>query len=146
MEERLERVMEMAILSMYFVSVSTSVRTNPWQPCVPVRLPVMKHVQLVLTATHFSQILNAIVGLDSVDMVNLFLGETPMVPGPDGPMVVQEFHFTMMPEAETAIVCMSHAYAFHHLACLPIHEQSALSVVVIIPLDASRQCDQLALR
>ena len=86
MEERLKGVMEMAILSMYFVSVSTSVRTNPWQPCVPVRLPVMKHVQLVLTATHFPQVLDAIVGLDSVNMVNLFFGETTIVPSPDCPM------------------------------------------------------------
>lgn len=34
----------------------------------------------------------------------------------------------------------------HRPARFPVHEQSALSVVVVIPLDARRQFRQLALR
>jgi hypothetical protein len=46
----------------------------------------MKHVQLVLTATHFPQVLDAIVGLIAIDMVELPIRKTPVVPSPDSPM------------------------------------------------------------
>ena len=146
MEERLEGVGEIASLSMYLGFVSTSVRTNPRQTRVHVWLPDMQHVQLVLTATHLSQVLDAIVGLIAIDMVELHRGKMPMVPNPDSPMVVQVFLFTAMPEIKSPILsAIVMNYTSHHFAISLVYEQSALRVVTIVPLDASGQCSQLAL-
>ena len=87
MEERLEGVGEIAFLSMYPGFVSTSVRKNPRQTRVHVWLPDMQHVQLVLTATHLSQVLDAIVLRVAIDMVELHRGEMSVVPNPDGRVV-----------------------------------------------------------
>ena len=147
MKECLEGVMEMKILTMHPCYVlPITIRRDARQSCVLVRPPVMQHIIIILRLTDLPQVLDAVVGLDSVNMVNLFLGETPVMPNPDGPMVVQEFHFTLMPETKAVIVLTSFAYSLHSPACLPVHEQSALRVIIIVPLDARGQCDQLTLR
>ncbi len=147
MEERLEGIMEMKILTMHLCYVlPITIRRDAWQSRVLVRPPVMQHIIIILRLTDLPQVLDAIVGLNSVDMVNLFLGETPVVPNPDGCVVVQEFHFTLIPETKAAIVLTSLAYSLHRLARPVVYEQSALSVVTVVLLDASGQCDQLTLR
>ena len=87
MEERLERVMEMKKLTMHSCFVlPITIRRDARQSCVPVRPPVMKHVQHVLTATHFSQVLDAVVRRVVIDMVELPIRKTTIVPSPDCPM------------------------------------------------------------
>ena len=43
----------------------------------------MQHIQIVLTAAHFPQVLNAVVGLVAVDVVNLLHWKTAFADRPD---------------------------------------------------------------
>ena len=84
MEERLEGIRKMKLLAMYPCLISVTMRRNACQPCILIRLPIMQHVQIILTSVHFPQILDAIVRFIAIDMVDFHHGDTAIMPDPDG--------------------------------------------------------------
>ena len=83
MIERLVGVMEIAIFTTYPCLKHSFVWINPRQPRFRIRLPRVQHIQIVLTAAHFPQVLNAVVMLVAVDMVNLLRRPTALADRPD---------------------------------------------------------------
>jgi len=148
MKERLEGVMEMAILSMHICLVSPiTIRRDARQSCVLVRPPVMQHIIIILRLTDLPQVLDAIVGLIAIEMVELPIRETSVVPNPDGCVVIDKSYHTKMLKAKRNVpIFFVSGHASHGPARLSVHEQSTLSVVTVVPLDASGQCSQLTLR
>ena len=148
MKERLEGVMEMAILSMYICLVSPiTIRRDARQSCIFVWLPVVQHVIIILRLADLPQVLEAVVHRVAIEMVELPIRETSVVPNPDGCMVIDKSHLAKMLKAKRNVpIFFVSGHASHGSARLFVHEQSALRVITVVPLDARGQCDQLTLR
>ena len=56
---------------MYSCLKLISMWVHPWQPRLCIRLPRVQHIQIVLTAAHLAQVLNAVVTLVAIDVVYL---------------------------------------------------------------------------
>ena len=147
MKERLEAIAEMKILTMNLRSISISMRHDARQSCILIRLPVMQHVQIVLTATYLPQVPDAVVSRVTVEVVNLHRGEMSVVPDPDGCVVINKSCHAKMRKAKRNIfIFFVSSHALHSPARFPVHELPFLVIVTIVPLDARRQFRQLALR
>ena len=126
--------------------IAISIFIHPRQSRLRVGLPTVEPIHVVFRLIDLAQVPDVVVEAVAVDVVYLQRWKTTVVPSPDSPMIIQKFHFTLMPETPIKIVCTSVVFALHHLARLGVDELSAAGVVIIVPLDASRQCGQLAIR
>ena len=84
MIERQKAVAEVIISLPYINTIATTFFIHSRQTSLSIRLPWVKHVHLVFTASHFAQILYSIVALITVDMVNLLLRPATFTDRPDG--------------------------------------------------------------
>ena len=148
MIECLKPVAEMIVVLRDFYSIATSVFIHPRQSCLCVWLPRTMLIPHILRLRHFAQVPDAVVEAVAIDMVYLHRRKTTVMPSPHRPMIVQMFHFTAKPKIKTPILFFRGITksTSHHLARPLIHELSAVVVVVVVSLDASRQCGQLAIR
>ena len=68
---------------MAFYSKTSMIKCHPRQPRFRIRLPRVQHILTVLTAAHFPQVLNAVVGPVAVDVVNLLRRKATLADRPD---------------------------------------------------------------
>ena len=146
MKERLERIVEIEILTMNPCLIYIFKRRDARQTCILIRFPVMQRVHFVLVVADLAQVPDAVVRRVAVDMVELFLWETSVVPGPDNMVHAQKLHFATMPNTKTPIALLVTHLPLHRPACLLVHELPFLVIVTVVPLDAGRQFRQLAFR
>ena len=150
MVERLEPVVEVIVVLPDEYSIAASMIIHSRQSRPRVRLPLTILIPLILRLRYLPQVPDAVVEAVAVDMIYLQRRKPPVVPSPDGDMH-SDTH-TLVIDAKTHIHITVYAIslcalsASHHLARPLIHELSAAVVVVVILLDASRQCGQLAIR
>ena len=144
MIERLKPVAEIIVVMRDFYSIATSVFIHPRQSSVGVRLPRINHVPHVLRRADLAQVFDAVVEASPVDMVNLHRRKPPVVPSPDYFVHLELTIFARGTKVHIQItvftISLCALSASHHLARLPVHELSAAVVVVVVSLDASRQC------
>ena len=130
--------------------IAASMIIHPRQSSVGVRLPRINHVPHVLRRADLSQVPDVVVKPIPVDMVNLHRRKPPVVPSPDYFVHLELTIFARGTKVHIQItvftISLCALSASHHLARLPVHELSAAVVVVVVSLDASRQCGQLAIR
>ena len=140
---------EISFLRDYY-SIATSVFIHPRQsrPCV--RLPRINHVPQVFRLIDLAQVLDVVVKPIPVDMVNLHRRKTAVVPSPNDVVHLNKITFSRDTKMHIQItifaIPLCALFATHQAVRFGVHEQSAAVVVVIILLDASRQCGQLAIR
>ena len=150
MIESLEPVAEMIVVLRDFYLIAASIFIHPWQSSVGVRLPRINHVPHVLRLRHLTQVLDAVVESFAVDVIYLQRRKPPVVPSPDYFVHLELTIFARGTKVHIQItvftISLCALSASHHLARPLIHELSAAVVVVVILLDASRQCGQLAIR
>ena len=150
MIERLKPVAEIIVVMRDFYSIATSVFIHPRQSSVGVRLPPINHVPHVLRLRHFAQVPDVVVEAVAVDVIYLQRRKPPVVPSPDYFVHLELTIFARGTKVHIQItvftISLCALSASHHLARPLIHELSAAVVVIIILLDASRQCGQLAIR
>ena len=150
MIERLVFVAEMIVVLPDEYSIAASMIIHSWQSGVCVGLPRMNHVPHVLRLRHLAQILNSIIRRVEVYVVQLHRGKMPVMPSPDGTVKPElitlaiDVKFHIQITAFTISLCA--LIALYHAVRLGVDKLSATFVVVIILLDASRQCGQLAIR
>ena len=101
MIERLVWVVEKDFFTMYSCLKLISIWANPWQPRLCIRLPRVQHIQIVLTAAHLPQVLNAVVGLVTVDVVYLLRRPTALADRPDS-MVQKNKNMSLVQTAKHA--------------------------------------------
>ena len=89
------------IFLMAFYFKTSMIRCHPRQPRFRIRLPRVQHIQIVLTAAHFPQVLNAVVGLVTVDVVNLLRRPTALADRPDS-MVQKNKNLSLVQTAKHA--------------------------------------------
>ena len=127
-------------------SIAASMIIHSWQSGLRVGLPRMNHVPHVLRRRHLAQILNFIIRRVEVYVVQLHCGKMPVMPSPDG-TVHQHLHPSALKyNTKHHILPTGYLFSLYGPARLPVHELSAAVVVVVILLDASHQCGQLAIR
>ena len=149
MVERYVLVAEMIFVSRDFYLIAASVFIHPRQSSVNVRLPRINHVPHVLRLRYLPQVLDVVVEAVAVDMVYLHRRETPVVPCPNG--AVHEESITFAKGIKIYIHITAYAISscvlitLHHAIRCSVHELSAAVVIIIVLLDASRQCGQLAI-
>ena len=83
MIERLVWVVEINRFTIYTCLKLISIWVHPRQPRLCIRLPRVQHIQIVLTATHLAQVLNAVVTLVAIDVVYLLRRPTALADRPD---------------------------------------------------------------
>ena len=133
-----------------FYLIAVSMFTDPRQSRLRVQLPLTILIPLILRLRYLPQVPDAVVEAVAVDMIYLQRRKPPVVPSPDGDMH-SDTH-TLVIDAKTHIHITVYAIslcalsASHRLARPLIHELSAVVVIIIILLDASRQCGQLTIR
>ena len=131
-------------------SIAASVFIHPRQSSVGVRLPRIKPISHVFRLIDLAQVLDVVVKPIPVDMVNLHRRKPPVVPSPDYFVHLELTIFARGTKVHIQItvftISLCALSASHHLARPLIHELSAVVVVVVVSLDASRQCGQLAIR
>ena len=150
MIERLVFVAEMIVVLPDFYLIAVSMFTDPRQSGVCVWLPRMNHVPHVLRRADLAQVLDAVVAAVAVDVVYLHRRKPPVVPSPDYFVHLELTIFSRDTKMHIQItifaIPLCALFASHHLARPLIHELSAAVVIIIVLLDASRQCGQLAIR
>ena len=123
---------------------------HPRQSRLRVRFPLTMLISLILRLRYLPQVPDAVVEAVAVDVVNLQCRKTAVVPCPNG--AVHEESITFSKGIKINIHITAYAISscvlitLHHAIRCSVHEQSAAVVVIIILLDASRQCGQLAIR
>ena len=147
--ERLIVVTEIIAVWPDYYPIAIMVFPHPWQSSIFIRFPRMKLVHLVLAFADFAQIFDVIVKPIAVDVVNLHRRKPPVVPSPDYDVHLE---FTMSAtdikihkQISVFTISLTVRPTFNHPARLLVHKLSALGVVVVVPLDASHQCGQLAI-
>ena len=150
MVESLERVVEVIefLCDFYPITVSIFIHSRQTRPCI--RFPRINHVPHVLRLRHLTQVPDVVVEPVAVDVIYLQRRKTPVVPSPDYFVHLELTIFARGTKVHIQItvftISLCALSASHHLARPLIHELSAAVVVVVILLDASRQCGQLAIR
>ena len=150
MIERLEPVTEEIAFLRDFYLIAASMIIHSWQSGLRVGLPRMNHVPHVLRLRHLAQVLNSIIRRVEVYVVQLHRGKMPVMPSPDGTVKPElitlaiDVKFHIQITAFTISLCA--LIALYHAVRLGVDKLSAAFVVVIILLDASGQCRQLAIR
>ena len=150
MIERLEPVAEIIAVLRDEYLIATSVFIHPRQSSVGVRLPTVKPIHVVLRLRHFAQVPDVVVEAVAVDVIYLQRRKPPVVPSPDYFVHLELTIFARGTKVHIQItvftISLCALSASHHLARPLIHELSAVVVVVVVSLDASHQCGQLAIR
>jgi len=123
---------------------------HPWQSCLCVWLPRINPVPQVFRLIDLAQVLDAVVAAVAVDVVYLQRRKPPVVPSPDYFVHLELTIFSRDTKMHIQItifaIPLCALFATHQAVRFGVHELSAAVVVVIILLDASRQCGQLAIR
>ena len=150
MIECLEPVAEIIVVLRDAYPIAASMFIHPRQSRLRVWLPRINHVPHVLRLRHFAQVPDVVVEAVAVDVIYLQRRKPPVVPSPDYFVHLELTIFARGTKVHIQItvftISLCALSASHHLARPLIHELSAAVVGVIIPLDASRQCGQLAIR
>ena len=148
--ERLIVVTEIIAVWPDYYPTATSIFIHPRQARIFIRFPRIERIHVILAFADFAQIFDVIVKPIAVDVVNLHRRKPPVVPSPDYDVHLE---FTMSAtdikihkQISVFTISLTVRPTFNHPARLPVHELSALGVVVVVPLDASRQCGQLVIR
>ena len=150
MIECLKPVAEMIVVLRDFYLIAAFAYAHSRQAGILIRLPLTMLIPQVLRLRYLPQVLDAVVEAVAIDMVYLHRGQTPVVPCPDYAM--HEDMITLAIDVSTHRQITMFTVSFtvflpsHHAVRFPVHELSTAVVVVIILLDASRQCGQLAIR
>ena len=84
MIERLVGIPETTILPIYPCLKRSMTWCDTWQSSLSIQHPWMEHVQIVFTAAHLAQVLNAVVVLVAIYVVNLLLWPAAFADRPDG--------------------------------------------------------------
>ena len=123
---------------------------HPRQSRLRVRFPLTMLISLILRLRYLPQVPDAVVEAVAVDVVNLQRWKTAVMPRPDRFVHLNKINFTGDSKCHTQITVFAVSFtilsASHGHARFPVHELSAAVVVVVILLDASHQCGQLAIR
>ena len=150
MIERLEPVAEVIVVLPDEYLIAAFAYAHSRQAGILIRLPLTMLIPHVFRLADFTQVLDAVVEAVAIDMVYLHRGQTPVVPCPDYAM--HEDMMTLAIDVSTHQQITMFTVSFtvflpsHHAVRLGIHKLSAAVVVVIVLLDASHQCGQLAIR
>ena len=150
MIERLVFVAEMIVVLRDFYLIAAFAYVHSRQSGLRVGLPRMNHVPHVLRLRHLAQVLNSIIRRVEVYVVQLHRGKMPVMPSPDGTVKPElitlsiDVKFHIQITAFTISLCA--LIALYHAVRLGVDKLSAAFVVIIILLDASGQCGQLAIR
>ena len=150
MVECLEFVAEVIGVMRDINLIAASMFIHSRQSSICVRLPTVESIHVVLRLADLAQVPDVVVEAVAIDMVYLHRGQTPVVPCPDYAM--HEDMITLAIDVSTHRQITMFTVSFtvflpsHHAIRLGIHEQAAAVVVILILLDASRQCGQLAIR
>ena len=130
--------------------IAASVFIDPRQTCMRVRLPRINHVPHVLRLHHLAQIPDSVIRRVEVYVVQLHRGKMPVMPSPDGTVKPElitlaiDVKFHIQITAFTISLCA--LIALYYAVRLGVDKLSAAVVVVVVSLDASGQCGQLAIR
>ena len=124
--------------------------THSRQSSLRIRLPWVQRIHFVLASADLAQVPDAVVEAVAVDVVYLQHRKPPVVPSPNGAvhedMIKSAIDVSTHRQITMFAVFFTVFLPSHHAVRLGIHKQSAAVVVIIILLDASRQCGQLAIR
>ena len=150
MIERLKPVAEEISFLRDYYPIATSVFIHSRQSSVNVRLPPINHVPQVFRVIDLAQVPDVVVEAVAIDMVYLHRRKPPVVPSPNDVVHLNKITFSRDTKMHIQItifaIPLCALFATHQAVRFGVHEQSAAVVVVIILLDASRQCGQLAIR
>ena len=124
---------------MAFYYKTSMIRCHPRQPRFRIRMPRVQHIQLVLTAAHFPQVLYAVVQSVAVNVVDGIGRNFTMTEGPHDGMYVNMALLTSKKQYRITIM-IAFLSAGHSLFRPQTHE-----AIVAIPVEALYFSDQLLL-
>ena len=131
-------------------SIAVSIFIHPWQSRLRVGFPRINPVPQVFRLIDFAQVPDVVVAAVAVDVVYLHRRKTAVVPSPNDVVHLNKITFSRDTKMHIQItifaIPLCALFATHQAVRFGVHEQSAAVVVVVVSLDASRQCGQLAIR